>query len=295
MEQGIFMLETCITSRTDISRIINELEQLSIQYTIQQYGIGEEHLAKYDISEAWKEYLFVLNGILYRWDNCFELLLQIKDEIKKISNSFNEDVIMCGCPTCDKLSYEFENLIVSFTKLNEEPTIINLTRVMSKDNQKQINDNCFKKEDINGLYWKLNLLRNRFAHSTPGYYSSNTTEAQRYMAISSRIFNVEIKDKNLFLKTSLINLSKNDYIKKIIKEVIIEKKFGEEESEKPIMDLLFSTKPRGKNKKNPTMVFINNLGFFDLNGDFLILSLQMFDYIKTQLEIIKSEFEDSIE
>ena len=113
--------------------------------------------------------------------------------------------------------------------------------------------------------------------------------------VDTIIIHVEIKDKNLFLKTSLINLSKNDYIKKIIKEVIIEKKFGEEESEKPIMDLLFSTKPRGKNKKNPTMVFINNLGFFDLNGDFLILSLQMFDYIKTQLEIIKSEFEDSIE
>ncbi len=60
------------------------------------------------------------------------------------------------------------------------------------------------------------------------------------------------------------------------------------------MDLLFSTKPRGKNKNNPTIVFINNLGNFDLNEDFLILSLQMFDYIKIQLSIIKSEFEDVI-
>lgn len=285
------MLENCINLRTEISRIIKELEVLSVQYTIKKNGIGEEHLAKYDISEAWKDYLFVLNGILYRWDNCFELLLQIKDEVKKLSNSFNENMIMSRSPTCDKLSYEFENLIVSFPKLNEEPTIINLTRVMSEENQKKLKDNCFNKEDIDGLYWQLNLLRNRFAHSTPGYYSSNTTIAQRYMSISSRIFNVEVKNTQLSLKTTLINLSKNDYIKTVIKEVIIEKKYGKDESKRPIMDLLFSTKPCGKNKNNPNMVFINNLGFFDLNEDFLILSLQMFKYIITQLESIKSEFE----
>lgn len=285
------MLQNCINLRSEISRIIKELEILSVQYTIKQNGIGEEHLAKYDISEALKDYLFVLKGILYRWDNCFELLLQVKDEIKKISNSFNEDMIMCGSSTCDKLSYEFENLIVSFSKLNEEPTIINLTRVMSKENQKKLKDNCFNKEDIDGLYWQLNLLRNRFAHSTPGYYSSNTTVAQRYMAISSRIFNIEVKNTQLYLKTTLINLSKNDYIKTVIKEVIIEKKYGEDESKRSIMDLLFSTKPYGKNKNKPTMVFINNLGFFDLNEDFLILSLQMFEYIINQLNCIKSEFE----
>lgn len=289
------MLQNCINLCSEISRIIKELEILSVQYTIKQNGIGEEHLAKYDISEAWKDYLFVLKGILYHWDNCFELLLQVKDEIKKISNSFNEDMIMCGSSTCDKLSYEFENLIVSFSKLNEEPTIINLTRVMSKENQKNLKDNCFNKEDIDGLYWQLNLLRNRFAHSTPGYYSTNTTEAQRYMAISSRIFNIEVKDKKLFLKTTLINLNKNDYVKKVIQEVIIDKKFGEEESQRPLMDLLFSTKPRGKNKSKPTMIFINNLGNFDLNEDFLILSLQMFDYIETQLKIIKNEFEIQLE
>ena len=285
------MLQNCINLRSEISRIIKELEILSVQYTIKQNGIGEEQLAKYDISEAWKDYLFVLKGILYRWDNCFELLLQVKDEIKKISNSFNEDMIICGSSTCDKLSYEFENLIVSFSKLNEEPTIINLTRVMSKENQKKLKDNCFNKEDIDGLYWQLNLLRNRFAHSTPGYYSSNTTVAQRYMAISSRIFNIEVKNTQLYLKTTLINLSKNDYIKTVIKEVIIEKKYGEDESKRPIMDLLFSIKPCGKNKNIPIMVFINNLGFFDLNEDFLILSLQLFEYIINQLNCIKSEFE----
>lgn len=102
---------------------------------------------------------------------------------------------------------------------------------------------------------------------------------------------MEVKNTQLSLKTTLINLSKNDYIKTVIKEVIIEKKYGKDESKRPIMDLLVSTKPCGKNKNNPNMGFINNLGFFDLNEDFLILSLQMFEYIITQLKSIKSEFE----
>lgn len=52
-------------------------------------------------------------------------------------------MIMSRCPICDKLSYEFENLIVSFPKLNEEPIIINLTRVMSEENQKKIKRQLF--------------------------------------------------------------------------------------------------------------------------------------------------------
>lgn len=288
------MIETCKSKRNELISMINEIEILSFNYILKQTNDGKEHLVKYDIEHAWKDYLFVLNGILYRWDNCFRLLLQIIEEIKKQSNSFNDEFIICAHPTCDQLSYEFENLIVSFPKLNEEPQIVNLSRVMSKENQNKLKDNCLKKDDVNSLYWQLNLLRNRFAHSTPGYYSTNTTEAQRYMAISSRVFNLQLKDKKLFLKTTLINLSKNDYIKKVIQEVIIDKKLGEEEAEKPIMELLFSTKPRGKNKNHPTMIFINNLGNFDLNEDFLILSLQMFEYIDTQLKTIKSEFEDVI-
>ena len=285
------MIEVCKNKRNGLNNLIHEIEILSCNYLLKQNGDGKEHLVTYDITEAWKDYLFVLNGILYRWDNCFKLLLQIIEEMKKISNSFNKEMQTCNYPICDQLSYEFENLIVSFPKLNEEPTIVNLSRVMSKANQKKLKDNCLKKDDANSLYWQLNLLRNRFAHSTPGYYSTNTTEAQRYMAISSRIFNSEVIDKKLFLKTTLINLNKNDNVKKVIQEVIIDKKFGEEESQRPLMDLLFSTKPRGKNKSKPTMVFINNLGNFDLNEDFFILSLQMFDYIENQLKIIKCEFE----
>lgn len=288
------MSNTCENQRKQINNLINQIENLYCNYIIQKNGDGEEHLVRYDISEAWKDYLFVLNGILYRWDNCFKLLLQVKDEIKKISNSFNENMIMCGSPTCDKLSYEFENLIVSFYKINENPTIDNFSQVMSTYNSKKLQDNCYKDDSLTGLFWKINLLRNRFAHSTPGYYSDESNEAQRYMSISSRVFNIEIKDEKLYLKTSLINLDKNEYVRKIIQDVKIDKKFGKKNAQKKIMDLIFSKGTKDNNVKNHNMAFISNLGFFDLNEDFIILSLQMFNYIETQLHIIKNEFEENI-
>ena len=58
------------------------------------------------------------------------------------------------------------------------------------------------------------------------------------------------------------------------------------------MELLFNKKPYGKRKNNPQMLFISNLEFFDLNSDFLILLLKIFDYIKNQLEIIKRELDN---
>ena len=288
------MNDACENQRKIINKLIYQIENLNCNYIIQQTGDGKEHLVRYDISEAWKDYLFVLNGILYRWDNCFGLLLQIKDEIKKLSKSFSEDMIMCNWPTCDKLSYEFENLIVSFNKINENPMIMNLSQVMSPYDSKKLKDNCYKDDSLKGLFWKINLLRNRSAHSTPGYYSDESNEAQRYMSISSRVFNIEIKEGKLYLKTTLINLDKNEYVRKIIQDVKIDKKFGKKNSQKPIMDLIFSKGPKEKNMKNHNMSFISNLGFFDLNEDFIILSLQMFNYIETQLQIIKKEFEEKI-
>ena len=137
----------------------------------------------------------------------------------------------------------------------------------------------------------MNLLRNRFAHSTPGYYSTDTEYAQRYLAISSKILPISIKNNEIILNTTLINLTKNEYIQNVIQDVIIDKKYGEEESKKNIMELLFATKPSGKSKNKPYMTYIDNLGNFDLNKDFLELSLQLFEYIDNQLNIIQNEFE----
>ena len=110
-----------------------------------------------------------MNGILYRWDNCYKYLIELLNEITKLFPELRaDDIQICGVPACDKLSYEFENFLVAFPRLNGEPLMTNLSRTMSKVNAEQLKSNCFKKNDVNGLFWEINLLRNRFAHSTPG-------------------------------------------------------------------------------------------------------------------------------
>lgn len=285
------LINICNNKRKELQKLIDEITRLDFEYILKQSGDGEEQRVQYDISEAWEEYIFILNGVLYRWDNCIQLLKNIIEDINKIVNPLQDGVIISGNQNCDKLSYEFENLIVSFPRLNEEPTITSISRTLSKSNKKLLENNCLKKNDKKGLYWQLNLIRNRFAHSTPGYYSTDTEYAQRYLAISSKILPISIKNNEIILNTTLINLTKNEYIQSVIQDVIIYKKYGEEESKKNIMDLLFSTKARGKSKDKPYMTYISNLGNFDLNKDFLELSMQLFEYIENQLNIIKNEFE----
>lgn len=56
------------------------------------------------------------------------------------------------------------------------------------------------------------------------------------------------------------------------------------------MELLFeSTTPKGKGKKEPQMLFMSNVGFFDMNKEFYELSNDMFDYIIKQLEVFDEE------
>lgn len=284
------MLDNCCRKRKELDSLIGEIEFLSMENVIEKGIDGEEHIVFYGISEAWGEYLYILNGILYRWDNCYSYLIQIFEEINKFHDINDDEIVICGIPLCDKLSYEFENFLISFPRLNEEPIIMNLARTMSKTKSKQLQDNCFKRNDVDGLFWEINLLRNRFAHSTQGFYSTNSEYAQRFMALSSKIFTIKVKQNKIKLLTTLINLEKNDFIKDIIQNVIIDKKCGEEKSKLPLIELLFSSKPSGKGKNKPQMAFIANLEYFDLNSDFLKLSLKIFEYIKKQLIIIKGEF-----
>ena len=145
-------------------------------------------------------------------EECAKKRDEINSLINEITKLFPEpradDIQICGVPACDKLSYEFENFLVAFPRLNGEPLMTNLSRTMSKVNAEQLKSNCFKKNDVNGLFWEINLLRNRFAHSTPGYYAVNIEYAQRYMALSSKIYNIRIIKEKIVFNTTLIIFTK---------------------------------------------------------------------------------------
>ena len=60
------MIEVCKNKRNEFKTLIHEIEILSCNYLLKQNNDGKEHFVKYDLEHAWKDYQFVLNGILYR-------------------------------------------------------------------------------------------------------------------------------------------------------------------------------------------------------------------------------------
>ena len=253
---------------------------------------GKEKVVTYNIGQVWEDYCFVLRGILYRWDNCNNLIEELNTYIGNILCSEPKKVVWI-CPPrniADNLSYEFENLIVSFPRLNEDPLITEIERHIKTDNGKELRNNCYSKNDAGGLFWEINLLRNRAAHSTPGYYTMNKDLAARYMSISSKIRMIEFTEGRYKYLTSLISYRKNEIIHRVVQDYIIDKKYGEEYASLPLMELLFnSTKPKGKGKKEPQVLFIANVVPFDMNEEFYEISVDIFDYIINQIEIFKKE------
>ncbi len=277
------LYKECINKRNELSETINNINSQRFQMLIAQ--AGEEQLVRYDIYSVWEDYEFVLQGVLYRLDNCMRYLDEIRQYVKKSVDSVKDSTVLSIVTTqqCNYLSYEFENLLVAFSRLNEEPLIEEICRQLSGEKQKTLRNNCYRRNDIDGLYWKLNLLRNRAAHSTPGYYTQHKNRAARYMSISSKIRTINFSDGIAKFETSLINLSKSDHIKNIIKKNIIDGG-----SNAPVMDFLFSdTTPKGHGKNNPVVIYPINLPRFDLNTDFLQLTLEMMRYIEVQLSIFQ--------
>ncbi len=114
--------------------------------------------------------------------------------------------------------------------------------------------------------------------------------AARYLSISSKIRTIEINNGECIFNSNLISYRNNDFIHKVVEECCIQKKYGDMISKKSIMQLLFEgTTPKGKRKKEPQMLFMSNVAFFDMNTEFYELSNDMFDYIIRQLEVFDEE------
>lgn len=282
------LIDECEIMREQIAKTIFYIENRIREKLSVDVGIEKQVFN--DIDNVCNDYLFIVFGVLYRWDNCINYLKQILGNIDRFySNICEGDTLGCDM-NCNLLSYEFENLLVSFARLNEAPLIEEISRHISRKNEKKLRDNCYKKNDNEGLYWEINLLRNRAAHSTPGYYTVHKERAARYMSISSRIRGIIIKDGCRIFHTNLISYRYNEYIKKVVKDYIVDSKHGDDMAKTPLMDLLFeSTKPTGRGKNNPQLLYISNLTWFDLNSEFLELSKDILGYIQVQLNIILEE------
>lgn len=276
--------------KKEVEKQLNEIEKKMLyideqfrKEILSKYEPGKEYLVHYGTDSMWCDYRYIVNGVIYRMRRCLELINRIEGYIYSLQAK--EQTVIAPYFECDHLSYVFEDLLIAFSKLNEDQLINEICRYIPRGKQRNLRENCYKKDDVDGLYWKINLLRNRSAHSTPGYYTTVTRageneQAARYNTISSQISRIEYnpEKEEIKLQTTLINLDKNSDIKEIIQKDIIDGG-----SKVPVMDLIFpNTKPLGHNKRNPTLLLLPIQ--FDLYNDFFTLCIQMLQYISVQLK-----------
>ncbi len=266
----------CENLRAEIQELLCNIECMKNEHYISN---SDEHIVTYDIYEMWEDYSFVLNGLLVRWDECFDFLRRILNWVRetKVSEGY------IGTPwEMDLYSYRFEDFITSFARLNEDPLYEEVCRALPKRFREKMRGVQYKKNDIHGLYWRINLLRNRAAHSSSGAYTEDKGRAARFMSFLTKVRAIRCEDEGIFLETMLIDLNESKYIQDLIKKEIIDGG-----SSKPIIELLFPLRsPSGHGKYNPSLLFPSGYPHFDLNKGFLSLSVEALYYIRDQLNII---------
>lgn len=280
-------MEECIFKKEQIECIIGEIKEAINNKNVSE--AGKEIPVTQNIFSVWEDYLFILNGFLIRWDDCNKYIQDILNHLNGY-NIVENCQLSAPMPQANWLSYRFEDLLVAFPRLNEEPLIVEIERYVNNNNRKKIRNNRYIREDAHGLFWELNLLRNRAAHSIKGNYTQHEGVAARYLSISSEFSVIDYHNGQWVFRSNLYSYRNNEFISEIVQDYIIDAKHGDELAKKTLMELLFeNTKPKGHGKKKPILLFPSNIEFFDLNSEFYALSNDMLGYIIAQLEVFKSE------
>jgi len=145
-------------------------------------NIGVEELATYRLKDAWEKYSFLVDKVLFRMKGTVEFLVHLLDNhARNVHGNTSEGKIFIPISgDCYVLFYDFEDMIIAFNRLYEEELVSDLERYFnSSENKRIFRNNIPKKTDIEGLYWRIYLLRNRMAHSTGGRYRNNDYETKK--------------------------------------------------------------------------------------------------------------------
>lgn len=264
------------------------------------YPAGVEHLVRHELNDAWDDYSFLIRKVFYRINNYIILLQKLLDPLEELLNSLDGSksifALGIGKYQTDKLSYEFEDMIIAFSKLYEEAIVSETSRYLPPKFASEFRKNCPKKNDVNGLYWRINLLRNRVAHSTSGKYFQKDGQSSRYETFSSKTHMLQVDLTSpipIKITCNLIDTENNPNIRRFIQNEIISKHQENSSSNGNVFDMLFpENNPKGHNKRHPSICSLVGLNQFDYYSGFLSLSNQILDFCQSQIAVfLKSALE----
>lgn len=262
----------------DVNKIERQIEvmQLPLQHILlSRLPIGAEIPARHDDRNIWSGYEYLVKRVLYHMKNFIRALKNILSYLD--DNKFPENSSV-AIPTniAYGVGFEFESLVSAFYKLIEQPTPDQIKSALSSELRRLFPVDLIKKNNADGFYWRLNILRNRIVHPNVPKYSTNAhNSACRYNDFSSRPMMCELKADNIIFQSTLFDLSENDEIKRIIKSEILEKG----DNNKNIIDILFpQNSPKGHEKNSPILL-LANINYFNYFSSYFNLSRDMLHYL----------------
>ena len=251
---------------------IELLNALKMKYTLEKYTVGQEYLCVYDIGELWDEYSVKLRKCLYFLEKyCTGMKNEILIHAEPLKNN---DVGICPSRNMEEAIFNFDAFILSACAVIDNEEKDYLAAYLKQTDIKPFYPD---KREI-GLYWQLNLLRNRIIHHTGGRYI-NSEVCQRYFDFSSHVRMIRIANGHLYLECTQIDIHTSPTVQEVIQREI------DNDSRKNIFDELFpDRKGKGKNKKYPVMIVPNEKIYFDhaYGGQWVAGTVQDFMHKMTQ-------------
>ena len=266
--------------------ILNSL--FSISYVINS-EVGIETRAKYSVKDVWETYSFYIRKVLYRMNDVIislKYVLNLLNKIPPVSNTDAKISFPLG-EDCYSLFYDFEDLMISFTRLYDKDYISDIVNYLSKSGASEFRSYLPDVNDVNGLYWKVNLLRNRSAHPGFGFYNSDETyeSNERFIDLSSKAWGLVDDKGNISIESMLIDLDKNPIIKRIISDEI------KNNRRVNLNKLLFPKKY--SLEKGDTFLQFPVFGKFDYCDSLFPLLNSMLDFIESEMLVFMKEIDFS--
>ena len=231
------------------------LQRLQWAYTGEKFQVGVEYRATYDLPDLLEEYSWKTNKCHYFLGKYIDAMLQElafhEEHMEGISDS--DDVFIAKTPILDEAVYNFDAFVLSASALMEGESVGYMEAFLRKTPIVQYYP---KREEI-GLYWQLNLLRNRIVHHTGGRFD-NGEICQRFSDFSSRINGIRLKNNHIQLECTQIDVYRSTEVQKEIIRILLT---GDDSN---VFDCLFPDKSgKGRGKKNPGILHPGVVLYFD--------------------------------
>ena len=223
---------------------------IPLMHKILRTSNGEEEILHYDIEQVIDEFMDKEREIIFFIDKFLRKYLEILD---KDSESFlKRGIQFLAYNYYNEMVFYFDAFIALFSSVLEHEQ----KEALRKFFDNEVDQIYPNRKDV-GLYWEINVLRNRIVHYTDKRYDNNRKICGCFLNFSSKINVINVDEMgNISIPSTLIDVYGNQIVKNAVK-LAIESRFN-------VFDILFPKKsPKGYSKKAPVMLYPSGDIFFD--------------------------------